>query len=404
MRRVVITGLGCVSALGHDAETHWRAARDARCGIGPMRSVDTDPLRTKIAAEVWDFDPAQHFDERRAESLDRFSHFAVVAARQAVQESGLEFTGSLADRTGVVFGTGIGGAGTIDRTSRRIYGDGNRRVHPDTIPRLMPSAAASHVTMEFGITGPAFAVTSACSSASHAVGAALDLIRSGRADVAVAGGSEACLTYATLLSWQALRGVIAPEACRPFCLERRGMILGEGAGAVVLEEEAHARARGAAALAELAGWGMSADAQSVLEPSVEGAVKALALALTDARLAPDELDYVNAHGTGTRANDANETAALHRVLGPHARRVAVSSTKPAHGHALGAAGALELVITVRALQDGVLPPTLGYLTPDPDCDLDYVPNEARERPIRAALSNSFAFGGLNSVLALRRMD
>ena len=226
MRRVVVTGLGCVSALGHDADTHWRAARDGRCGIGPMRSVDTEPLRTKIAAEVWDFDPAQHFDERRAESLDRFSHLAVVAARQAVQEAGLEFTGRLAERTGVVFGTGIGGGWTIDRASRRIYADGNRRVHPDTIPRLMPSAATSHVTMDFGITGPSFAVTSACSSASHAVGAALDLIRSGRADAAVAGGSEACLTYATLLSWQALRGVIAPEACRPFCLERRGMILG----------------------------------------------------------------------------------------------------------------------------------------------------------------------------------
>ena len=267
----------------------------------------------------------------------------------------------------------------------------------------MANAAASHVSMEFGITGPAFAVSSACASANHAIGLAFDMVRRGQMRAAIAGGSEACITVGSLKGWEALR-VLATDTCRPFCRDRRGMVLGEGAGIFVLETLETARARGAPILAELAGFGMSADAADLVLPSETGAARAIAGALKDAGLAPERIDYVNAHGTGTAANDVAETRALRRVFGDHAGRLAVSSTKAVHGHALGAAGAIELVAAVRAITDGVVPPTANFTAPDPDCDLDYVPNEARERTVGAALSNSFAFGGLNAVLALRSVE
>jgi nodulation protein E len=402
MYRVAVTGLGCISALGHTAEAHWRTARDGDCRIAGITAVDPALLKIKVAAEVRDFDPLAHFDEKVASAYDRFSQFAVIASREAVADSGLTFDSEFAERTAVVTGTGIGGAITIDGSSVRLYREGNRRVHPNTIPKLMPSAATSHITLEHRITGPSFTVTSACSSATHAIGEACWMIRIGRAKAAITGGSEAILTYGSLPAWQALR-VMDPDMCRPFDRRRQGMVLGEGAGMLVLEEMESARRRGAHIYAELAGFGLSADAESILEPSKEGATRCLRWALEDARLNPEDVDYINAHGTGTQANDVNETRAIRHVFGAATDRLAVSSTKSMHGHALGGAGALELVLTIKALEQGVVPPTANLEEPDPECDLDYVPGEARDRPLRAALSNSFAFGGLNAVLAVRRV-
>jgi len=402
MRRVAITGMGSISALGHDAPTCWRAMIEGRGGIGPIANIPTELLNVKIAAEVRGYDPAAHFDSRRLVLLDRVSQFALIAAREAIAQSGLEFRASgLGERTACIIGTGIGGENTHDEQARRFYGDKNPRVHPLTIVRLMANAPACQVTMEFGLTGPSFAVVSACASANHAMAQAFDMVRNGRADFAVTGGTEACITVPCVKAWEAVR-VTADDTCRPFCKQRRGMVLGEGAGIFVLEDYEHARARGATILAEFAGAGMSADAADIVLPSVDGAAKALAGALADARMNADDVDYINAHGTGTPANDPTESAAIRRVFRAHADRVAVSSTKSMHGHALGAAGAIELVAAIGALRDQAVPPTTNFIDPDPECDLDYVPNTARDTPVRAALSNSFAFGGLNAVLALRR--
>jgi len=403
MRRVVITGMGSINALGHDAPTCWQAMREGRVGIGPIANIPTDLLNVKIAAEVRGYDPAAHFDSKRLVLLDRVSQFALIAAREAIAQSGLEFRASgLGERTACIIGTGIGGENTHDETARRFYADKKPNVHPLTIVRLMANAPACHVTMEFGLTGPSFAVASACASANHAMAQAFDMVRSGRVDYAVTGGTEACITVTCVKAWEAVR-VTADDTCRPFCKQRRGMVLGEGAGIFVLEDYECARARGATILAEFAGAGMSADAADIVLPSMEGAAKALAGALADARMSADEVDYINAHGTGTPANDPTETAAIRKVFGAHADALAVSSTKSMHGHALGAAGAIELVAAIGALRDGVVAPTANFIDPDPACDLDYVPNTAREMPVRAALSNSFAFGGLNAVLALRRV-
>jgi nodulation protein E len=404
MRRVAITGMGCISALGHDAPTTWQAMREGRVAIGPITNIPTDLLNVKIAAEVRGFEPGQHFDPKRLVLLDRVAQFAVVAAREAVAQSGLDFReGARGERTACIVGTGIGGENTHDETAKRFYGERKTNVHPLTIVRLMANAPACHVTMEFGLTGPAFAVVSACASANHAMAQAFEMVRSGRVDFAVTGGTEACITVPCVKAWEAVR-VTADDTCRPFCKQRRGMVLGEGAGIFVLEEWEHAQARGATILAEFAGAGMSADAADIVLPSMEGAAKALAGALADARLQADAIGYINAHGTGTPANDPTETAAIRRVFGGLADALAVSSTKSMHGHALGAAGAIELVAAIGALREGVIPPTANFIDPDPACDLDYVPNVAREKSITAALSNSFAFGGLNAVLALRRVD
>ena len=400
MNRVVITGLGCVSAIGLDAAQSWQSARDGQVGIGPITSITDRPLKVKIGAEVRGFRPEDHFDDRRITAYDPFSQFAVVATREALTDSGLTLDEALAERTAVITGTGIGGARTIDDSSRRLYEGGSTRLHPSTIPRLMPSAATSAITMEFGITGPSFAVTSACSSSTHAIGEAFWMVRTGRASAAITGGSEASFAWGSLPGWWALR-VMDPFGCRPFSLERQGFVLGEGAGILVLEDYEAARRRGARIYAEIAGFGMSADADSMLEPSETGAARAMAAALADARMPANTVDYINAHGTGTQANDVNESRAVRSVFGAHADALAVTSTKAVHGHALGGAGAIECLLTARALAEGVVPPTANFGTPDPDCDLDYVPNTARETPIRAALSNSFAFGGLNAVLVLR---
>jgi nodulation protein E len=403
MRRVVITGMGSISALGHDAAAQWRAMREGTSGIGPIRNIATDLLNVKVAAEVHDYDPPSHFDAKRLILIDRVSQFALIAAREAVTQSGLDFRqDDRGERTACIVGTGIGGETTHNEQSRRFYEDKNPRVHPLTIVRLMANAPTCQITMEYGLTGPSFAVVSACASANHAMAQAFDMVRSGKVDFAVTGGSEACITVPTVKAWEAVR-VTADDTCRPFCKQRRGMVLGEGAGIFVLEDFEHARKRGATILAEFAGAGMSADAGDIVLPSETGAARALASALKDAKLLPEDIDYINAHGTGTPANDPTESRAIRRVFGAYADKLAVSSTKSMHGHALGAAGAIELIAAIGALRENTIPPTANFIDPDPECDLDYVPNVARERSVRAVLSNSFAFGGLNAVVALKRV-
>jgi nodulation protein E len=402
MQRVVITGMGAVTPLGHSAGSTWSAMREGRVAIGPITSMPRDGLRFGISAEVQGFDPLAHFDEKKLILFDRVSQFALVAAREAIAQSGVDFSADgLGENTAVVIGTGIGGEQTHDEASRRLYGENNPRTHPLTIVRLMANAPACQISIEHKLTGPAFATSSACASANHALAQAFHMVRSGVADAAVAGGTEACITLGVIKAWEAMR-VMADDTCRPFSKQRRGMVLGEGAGVFVLETLGRARERGATILAEFVGAGMSADAGDIVLPTEAGMAKAIQRALADGGLAAQDIDYINAHGTGTSGNDPTESKAIRRVFGAHADRLAVSSTKSMHAHALGAAGAIELVATIGALRDGVAPPTMNFLDPDPECDLDYVPNAARELPIRAALSNSFAFGGLNAVLALRR--
>jgi nodulation protein E len=402
-RRVAITGMGAISPLGVGAEALWQGLREGRSAIGPLHHPDAERLRVKVAAQVPDsFDPAANIDERTLPMLDRTSEFALHAAREAVAQSGLDFRqGQLGLRTAVIVGTGVGGETTQDEQSRRLYGENAARAHPLTIVRLMTNASASHISIAWGLRGPTFAVASACASANHAIIQAAQMIRWGLADVAITGGTEACITYGALKAWEAMR-VLADDTCRPFSINRRGLVLGEGAGIFVLESMEHAQARGATILAELAGSGMTADATDIVMPSADGAAAAMRQALDDAGLAPQDVDYVNAHGTGTQANDVTESRAIRLAFGAHAERLAVSSTKSMHGHALGASGALELVAVIGALRDSVVPPTANLDQVDPACDLDYVPNVGRPMPVRAALSNSFAFGGLNAVLALKR--
>lgn len=399
MHRVAITGLGCISALGHSVADFWQAVVDGRSGIAETRLVPPEKLNIKITAEIDGFDPAAHFDAKTLPMLDRFSQLALVAGRQAVADSGLDFSGELGARTAVIVGTGVGGFSTLDEAFERFYSQGRQRVRPFTIPRSMVSAATSHISMEMGITGPAYSCSSACSSANHAIGDAFYMVRTGRVKAAITGGSEACITLGCLRGWEALR-VMAPDTCRPFSIDRRGMVLGEGAAIVTLERLDEARARGATIYAEIAGIGMSADAGDIVLPSGAGAAQAMRLALEDGGLNVEDISYVNAHGTGTKANDVIETRALRAVFGAHADKLAVSSTKAVHGHALGATGALELVVVARALSENIVPPTANFTAPDPDCDLDYVPNTARDAKMRGVLSNSFAFGGLNAVLAI----
>ena len=394
--------MGAITALGHDASATWAALREGRSGIGPLANIPTDLLLVKIAAEVRGYDPAAHFDVKRLPLLDRVAQFALVAAREAVAQSGLDFRADgRGERTACIVGSGIGGENTHNETSRRFYGENNPRVHPLTIVRVMANAPACHVGIEFGLTGPSFAVVSACASANHAMSQAADLIRNGKVDFAVTGGTEACVTVPTMKAWEAMR-VTADDTCRPFCKQRRGMVLGEGAGMFVFEEYEHAKRRGATILAEFAGSGMTADAADMVFPSEPSVARAMQIALADAGLDPAEIGYINAHGTGTPANDPTETKAIRRVFGAHADKLAISSTKSMHGHALGAAGAVEMIAAIGALRHGILPPTANFLDPDPACDLDYVPNVAREKAVSAVLSNSFAFGGLNSVIALKK--
>ena len=399
--RVAVTGVGCISALGHDAREFWRALTHGVCGIGPITKVAEHHLKVKVAAEVKNFSASIHFDPRQLNLLDPFAQFALVSAAEAIKSSGLDINEYVGRRTAIVLGSGIGGDASINHSAKMLYGQNKTGPHPLSIPRAMLNAAVSHIAISHGITGPAFAISSACASATHAIGQAYLMVRHGMVRAAITGGSEACLTLGTLKAWESLR-IMARDTCRPFSRDRKGMVLGEGAGVIVLEPWEVARRRSAPILAEIVGFGMSADANNMVHPSLDGTAKAIDECLADAQLPAECVDYVNAHGSGTPANDVTETRALHRVFGAHAQKLSVSSTKSMHGHALGASGALELIATVFAVNSGVVPPTMNYSGRDPECDLDYTPNQAREKSIQVALSNSFAFGGLNAVLAVKK--
>ncbi len=400
MRRVVITGSGTINALGHDVATTLEAMREGRCGIGPLNIRDVDRLAVKIGGQVTDYDEQTHFNRQQISLYDRFTQFTLLAAAQAIGEAGLTFSGALADRSGVVLGTSGGGLNTQDENYRAVYEEGKNRVHPFIVPKLMNNAAASHVSMQYNLRGPTFTVATACASSNHAMGQAFYMIRSGMADVMVTGGSESMLCFGGVKAWEGLR-VMSKDACRPFSATRNGMVQGEGAGVFVFEDRDHALKRGAVILAEVAGFSMCSDASDIVTPSKQGAARAIAGALTDAKFNREDVGYINAHGTGTAANDKTECAAVADVFGVHADKLMISSTKSMHGHLIGGTGAVELLACIMALRDGIIAPTIGYEEPDPECALDIVPNVAREAKVTAVLSNAFAFGGLNAVIALK---
>jgi nodulation protein E len=400
VQRVVITGTGVVSAVGNDTETFWRSLLAGRSGIREIRDMEQWQIRFRNGAEVQDYVPEDHFEPAEIGFMERFAQFAVLAARQAVAQSGIEWTPELRESAAIITGSCLGGRSVEETGYWELFHNGKSRVHPLTIPLSMSNAGASHVSMKFGLEGPAYTISTACASSTHAIGQAFWMVRSGAAPLAIAGGSEAPFFLGSLKAWEALR-VISKDTCRPFSAERSGLILGEGAGMLVLEPLEAALARGARPIAEIVGFGMSADASHITQPMATGAARAMRLAIRDSGLAPEQFGYINAHGTATEANDRTETAAIRCTFGAHAARLAVSSTKSMHGHALGAAGALEAVASILALRDSMLPPTANFLTADPACDLDVIPNQARVQAVEACLSNSFAFGGLNAVLAFR---
>jgi nodulation protein E len=404
--RVVISGMGVISALGLDQQQFWQALVNGQSGIGPIpQDVGPNPemgmnqVRFKNGAAVLGYNAETYFPRKTLSFMDRFAQFSVIAAREAVTMAGIEWTDELRESAAIITGSCMGGRFTEEIGYWELFHHGRHRVHPLTIPLGMSNAGASHISMEFGLHGPAYTISTACSSSAHAIGNALWMVRSGAAPLAIAGGSEAPLFLGGLKAWEAMR-VVSPDTCRPFSANRSGMILGEGGAMLVLEPLDRALARGAKPLAEIVGFGMSADACHVTQPSAEGAGKAIRGALRDGGLAPEQVGYINAHGTATEANDRMEAEAIHAIFGRNTT-LPVSSTKSMHGHTLGAAGAIEAVATVLALRNGVLPPTANYMQPDPDCDLDVIPNQSRPVGAEVALSQSFAFGGLNAVLAFR---
>ena len=402
LRRVVITGAGTINALGHDVASTLEAFREGRCGITQLDFRDVERLSIQIGGQIHNWTPETYFNRQQILLYDKFTQFTLLAAKQAVAQAGLNFEGALGLRSGVILGTAGGGLNTWDENYRAVYEEGKNRVHPFVVPKLMNNAAASHVSMEFGLRGPAFTVATACASSNHAMGLAFQMVRSGAADVMLSGGSEAMLCFGGVKAWEGLR-VMSKDACRPFSANRNGMVQGEGAGVFVFEEYGRAKARGADILAEVVGFAMSSDAQDIVMPSAQGAERAITGAMTDAGLNREQIGYINAHGTGTAANDKTECAAVAHAFGHHADKLMMSSTKSMHGHLIGGTGAVELLACIMALRDGVIAPTIGYQEHDPECALDVVPNEAREVEVEAVLSNAFAFGGLNAVIALRRI-
>jgi len=402
MKRVVITGAGTINALAHNVPDTLKAMAEGRCGIGQLVMQDVERLAVQIGAQVQGFEPENLFNRQQLSLFDRFTQFTLIAAREAIAQSGLSFSGELAARSGVILGNSGGGMTTLDENYRSVYEEGKNRVHPFVVPKLMNNAAASHVSMEFNLKGPSFTVASACASSNHAMAQAFQMVHGGLAPVMVTGGSESMLCFGGVKAWEGLR-VMSKDACRPFSANRNGMVQGEGAGIFVFEEYEHARARGADILAEVAGFAMSSDAADIVMPSKLGAARAISGALRDAKLNREDVGYINAHGTGTAANDKTECAAVADAFGAHADKLMISSTKSMHGHLIGGTGAVELLACIMALRDGIIAPTIGYEEADPECALDIVPNEAREAKVSAALSNAFAFGGLNAMIALRKV-
>ncbi|MDC1059823.1 beta-ketoacyl-[acyl-carrier-protein] synthase family protein [Planktomarina temperata] len=400
MNRVVITGAGTINALGGSVPETLQAMREGQLGIGPLQMRDLDRLSVKIGGQIKDFDPETHFDRQKLALYDRVTQLVILASREAMAQSGLEITEELSETTGVVLGTAAGGMNTWDDNFRSVYEEGKNRVHPFVVPKLMTNAAASHLSMAHNIKGPSLTVSTACASSNHAIGLAFQMVRSGMARAMLAGGGDAMLTFGGIKAWEGLR-VMSKTACRPFSANRSGMVQGEGAGVFVLEAYEGAKARGAEILAELIGFSMTSDAGDIVMPNQQGAVRAIRGALRDACLDPQDIGYINAHGTGTAANDKTECAAVTEAFGAHAPALMMSSTKSMHGHLIGGTGAVELLACLMALRDGVIAPTIGYEQPDPNCALDVVPNVARQAKVTATLSNAFAFGGMNAVLALK---
>ncbi|RZO67256.1 MAG: beta-ketoacyl-[acyl-carrier-protein] synthase family protein [Parvularculaceae bacterium] len=401
-RRVVVTGLGAVCATGANVDEFWANGIAATCGTQTrtIRANDGTQITTPVAQ-------VDGFAERAASlgrdigRADAFSKFAAAAADEAVADSGIDFDNGLGGRTATIIGTGIGGQSSLEDGYINMLSL-DKRPHPLTILRLIPNAAASHLSIRFGLRGPAFAISSACASGAHSIGVAADLIRAGTSDAAIAGASEAIITKGALQAWKAMH-ILSDELCRPFSKNRKGLIIGEGAGILVLEEYEHARARGAKIYAEIVGFGMNSDGKDMINPAVEGAADAMRMALGGVQVPSAENIYINAHGTGTLMNDPTETKAIRSVFGADADDLVVSSTKAMHGHLLGAAGGVESIMAIKAIQSDIVPPTINYDVPDPECDLDIVPNEARNRRVDLAISNSFAFGGLNAVVAFGRV-
>ncbi|MGO9983281.1 MAG: beta-ketoacyl-[acyl-carrier-protein] synthase family protein [Rhodomicrobium sp.] len=396
-RRVAVTGTGVVSSLGTGVDKFWTAIKAGENGIKPIAGFPLQDLYISIGGEVRDFDPREQCRTKPLLLADRYSQYAGAAAQQAVQQSRLPTPFKNGERAASIIGSGVGGLATLEGAYQDLFIHKKKATHPLTLLRTIGSSAAAHVSIDHGIRGPVFGTVSACSTAAHAIGLAYQMIRSGAVDVAVAGASEAAITYGSMRAWQAMR-VLSPEGCFPFSKRRNGTVLGEGAGILVLEDLEHAKARGATILAELCGFGMTSDAADMVNPDIEGPTRAMQIALADARLSPGDIDYLNAHGTATTANDLNETRAIKKVFGEHANRLSVSSTKSMHGHCLGAGGGVEAVVCIQAMREGFVPATIGFDEPGAECDLDYTPNEGRKREVGYTMSNSFAFGGLNAVL------
>ncbi|AST00288.1 beta-ketoacyl-[acyl-carrier-protein] synthase II [Geobacillus thermocatenulatus] len=407
-RRVVVTGIGAVTPLGNDAETTWKNIIAGQSGIDIVTRVNPDDFPAKVAAEVKDFDPSLFIDRREARKMDRFTQFAVAAALMAVKDANLDIHESNAERVGVWIGSGIGGMETFEQQFEIFQQRGYRRVSPFFVPMMIPDMAAGQVSIILGAKGINSCTVTACATGANSIGDAFKVIQRGDADVMITGGTEAPITkmsFAGFCANTALSTNPDPKtASRPFDKNRDGFVMGEGAGIVVLEELEHALRRGAKIYAEIVGYGATADAYHITAPAPggEGGVRAMRQALQDAGLKPEDIDYINAHGTSTEYNDKYETAAIKEVFGDHAYKLAVSSTKSMTGHLLGATGAVEAIFSVLAIRDGIIPPTINYETPDPECDLDYVPNEARRQDVRAVLSNSFGFGGHNATLIFQK--
>lgn len=410
-RRVVVTGLGMITSVGTGVEESWQALLAGKSGIGRISLFDPTDYPTQIAGEVKDFDPGRFIDKKEARRMDRFVQFGVVASDMAMRQAGFEapFEGEAAERFATILGSGIGGLATLEDEHKTLLSRGPKRLSPFFIPMMIVNLLPGQVSIRWGARGPSWSPVSACATGAHAIGEAFRTLQRGDADIALCGGAEAAITPLGIGGFNAMRAMSTNNddpagASRPFDRDRDGFVQGEGAGMLVLEELEHAKRRGANILCELIGYGANADAHHITAPSPEGAPSCMRLCLRDAGLSPEEVGYINAHGTSTPLNDANETAAIKEIFGDHARKLAISSTKSMTGHTLGAAGGIEAVISALAIARGVLPPTINYTTPDPDCDLDYVPNEAREQRVEVALSNSFGFGGTNVVLAFRRFS
>ncbi|MGE5892554.1 MAG: beta-ketoacyl-ACP synthase II [bacterium] len=410
-RRVVVTGLGLITPLGIGVEHSWKGFLDGRSGIGPITHFDASHLPVRIAGEVRGFNPELYIEYKEIKKMDRFIHFAMGAATMAFEDSGITVTGENADRAGVIIGSGIGGLPAIEHYHKQYLEKGYRRVSPFFIPMLIINLASGQVSMKYGMKGPNTAVATACATGTHAIGDAFKMIQRGDADIMLAGGSESVITPLAVSGFAVMKALSTrndepQKASRPFDRERDGFVMGEGAGIIIMETVEHALQRKARIYAEVLGYGLSADAYHITAPAPggEGAARCMAHAVRDAGIAPEEVDYVNAHGTSTKYGDEIETNAIKTVFGPHAYKLAVSSTKSMTGHLLGAAGGVEAVISILSIQHGIVPPTINLDNPDPECDLDYVPNKARAMTVNCAMSNSFGFGGTNACVVFKKYN